>query len=157
MKPALDEILLARDVARAGGADFLVLLINPQSPDGSFAERQSAYNRVVSDFCSEHDIGVVDPLPVLVHAAQGRALFRTPDDYHWTREAHDLAAAELYRHLRSSPPGASHTGKSPVDPAITPDESGSTLMPAEPPSKAAGRSPAHDRVGAGERRAEPAR
>jgi lysophospholipase L1-like esterase len=104
--PALEEIGRAAAASRSGGARFVVLLINPQLEDGSFAPVQFAYNQIVGDFCRAHDIEVVDPLPVFLAQGAGRPLYRAADNYHWTREAHRVAAAAMYRHLEpGGPPG----------------------------------------------------
>jgi hypothetical protein len=102
MVPALEEIAKARDVARSGGAEFVVVLINPQRPDGSFADAQYAYNSAVVDFCRARGIAVVDPLPELVRAAHGKPIFRSTDDYHWTGAADHLAAGQVYIYLTQS-------------------------------------------------------
>lgn len=104
LEPALAEIGGAAAVARQGGARFVVLLINPQLEDGSFAPVQYAYNLVVGDFCRAAGIEVVDPLPVLVAQGAGRPRYRTVDNYHWTREADRVAAGELYRYLEAALP-----------------------------------------------------
>lgn len=102
LAPELAELERAWKIARAGGAEFVVLLINPQRPDGSFAEVQRVYNRVVSDFCRARGIAVVDPLPVLLRAAQGKPVFRSADDYHWTASADELAGGQLYLYLKNA-------------------------------------------------------
>ena len=100
LEPALQEILLASAIARSDGARFVVLLINPQASDGTFAPVQWAYNAVVTAFCRDRTIEVVDPLPALVADSGGRPVHRTFDDYHWTRNAHGVAARVLHEHLR---------------------------------------------------------
>ena len=104
LEPALQEILLASEIARSDGARFVVLLINPQASDGTFAPVQWAYNAVVTAFCRDRTIEVVDPLPALVADSGGRPVHRTFDDYHWTRNAHGVGARALSEHLRSFEP-----------------------------------------------------
>jgi lysophospholipase L1-like esterase len=106
--PALAEMGRAAAAARRGGARFVVLLINPQLEDGSFAPVQYAYNHAVGEFCRAEGIEVVDPLPVLVARGGGRPRYRAVDNYHWTPEAHRVAAELVYRYLEpgESPRGA---------------------------------------------------
>jgi lysophospholipase L1-like esterase len=99
LEPALAEIGRAAAAARQAGARFVVLLINPQLEDGSFAPVQYAYNHVVGDSCRAAGIEVVDPLPVLVAGGAGRPRYRAVDNYHWTREAHRVAAEAVFRYL----------------------------------------------------------
>ena len=102
LAPMLAEIGSAQRAAVAGGASFVVLLINPQSVDGNFATIQHIYNVVVTGFCRDAGIRVVDPLPALMEDAKQKPVFRTPDNYHWTREGHRVAARELERYLLGS-------------------------------------------------------
>jgi hypothetical protein len=101
LTPALAEIGRAAAVARQSGARFVVLLINPQLEDGSFAPVQYAYNHVVGGFCRTEGIEVVDPLPALVARGGGRPRYRAADNYHWTPAAHRVAAELVYRSLES--------------------------------------------------------
>jgi len=104
--PLLKEIDLARSFADSIGASIVVLLVNPQEEDGSFAERQYRYNRIVQAHCDTEGIAVVDPLPVLDRLAVGKPIFRTADDYHWSSAAHEVAAAMLYEYLNQPPSAA---------------------------------------------------
>jgi lysophospholipase L1-like esterase len=99
LQPALAEVERMAAVARAAGAQAVVLLINPQREDGSFAPVQSGYNAAVSEFCRAAGIAVVDPLPALVAQSAGRPLYRSPDNYHWTVAAHTVAARALADYL----------------------------------------------------------
>jgi lysophospholipase L1-like esterase len=105
--PMLTEIGRAARVTRQAGARFVVVLINPQAEDGSFAPVQYAYNQVVAGFCRDDSVEVVDPLPALLTHGNGRPVFRSSDNYHWTREAHGVAAEAVYRYLRLGSPGRS--------------------------------------------------
>jgi lysophospholipase L1-like esterase len=95
LKPMLSEIGAMNATARSRGSEMVVVLINPQERDGGFRAEQSAYNEIVSAYCRRNGILVVDPLPALAMTAQGRPVFRAPDDYHWTAPAHRIAAEQL--------------------------------------------------------------
>lgn len=97
--PMLAEIGEMSEVARSKRVELVVLLINPQEPDASFRAEQWTYNRVVSEYCRKKGIRVLDLLPILAEAANGLPAFRAFDDYHWTREAHHIAAGELFNYL----------------------------------------------------------
>jgi lysophospholipase L1-like esterase len=100
MQPVLEEISEASRVAHEGGMELVVLLINPQEPDGTFLPEEYQYDEVVQQFGLKEKIRVFDPLPVLVQAAHGQPIFRAVDDGHWTRPAHQLVAEALYGYLR---------------------------------------------------------
>jgi hypothetical protein len=102
LTPTVREIQRADSVARGGGMALVVLLVNTQEVDGSFNPDQYSYNQVLRDFCSDHGIRVVDPLPVLAGTAAGRPIYRSPDDGHWTRAAHRVVAEVLDRYLVGS-------------------------------------------------------
>jgi lysophospholipase L1-like esterase len=97
--PTMDEIGITDSLARQAGFTLVVLLRNSQRADGVFEPDQFIYNQVLRRFCEQRGIRVVDPLPQLVEAAAERPIFRTADDYHWTRAAHLLVAQELERYL----------------------------------------------------------
>lgn len=102
LEPALQEIVRTAEIARDNGARLVVLLINPQSSDGSFAPVQQAYNHIVAAFCRERNIEVVDPLPTLTAQGGNRPVYRSSDDYHWTSAAHGVAARALAGQLAGS-------------------------------------------------------
>lgn len=102
LRPVLDEVARATALTRAAGARLVVLLINPQSADGSFAPVQFAYNAEVIRFCRTEGIPVVDPLPALVAGSAGEPVYRSPDDYHWTARADRVAADAVLRHLAAA-------------------------------------------------------
>jgi hypothetical protein len=95
MKPTLDELAAAQDLAVHAKTPLIVLLANPQLPDGSFSPLESDYNRIVGEYCRGHGIRYIDLLPTLIRQAGGRPIFRTPHDEHWTPAAHALAAHAL--------------------------------------------------------------
>jgi lysophospholipase L1-like esterase len=97
--PMLSEIARMDDTARTHGIVLVVLLINPQERDGSFRPAHFAFNRIVEEFCRARRIHVVNPLPALVAVARGRPVYRTRLDYHWSPEAHRVAAEVLYEYL----------------------------------------------------------
>jgi len=99
LAPTLREIEQADSIGRSSGFSVVVLLVNSQQADGSFRPDQFTYNRVLRTFCESRGIRVVDPLPILVKRSAGMPVFRTPVDYHWSREAHRVVAEELDRYL----------------------------------------------------------
>ena len=99
LQPMLAEIEKMNEVARSREVELVVFLINPQEHDGSFQAEQWAYNQIVGEYCRKRSIRVVDPLPMLAGVANGRPILCSFDDYHWTREAHRLAAGALFDYL----------------------------------------------------------
>jgi len=99
LQPMLAEIERMSEVARSREVELVVFLINPQEHDGSFQAEQWAYNQIVGEYCRKRYIRVVDPLPMLAGVANGRPILCSFDDYHWTREAHRLAAGALFDYL----------------------------------------------------------
>jgi lysophospholipase L1-like esterase len=95
MQPALTELSAAHAFAAARHVPFIVLLANPQLPDGSYAPLESRYNEIVIERCRQEGIRYLDMLPALVRESGGRPLFRTVHDQHWTPAAHALAARAL--------------------------------------------------------------
>jgi hypothetical protein len=106
---------------------LVVLLVNRQAADGRFSDLEREYNRVVGAFCAERGIEVVDPLPRLITAANGRPMMRLEHDYHWSPEAHRIAAAAVADFLvarrllveDSDYDGARATGPGRAPPATT--------------------------------------
>lgn len=103
LEPALAEIAHTAAAVRASGAELVVVLVNPQSEDGSFAPVQYAYNAAVKAFCRAGAIPVVDPLPMLTARGHGRPIYRSPDNYHWTAAADRVAAEAVARYLAVAP------------------------------------------------------
>jgi len=99
LQPLLAEIGKMSEVARSKGVELVVLLINPQERDGSFQAEQWTYNQIVSEYCRKSGIRVMDPLRILAGVANGRPIFCSFDDYHWTREAHRIVAGALFDYL----------------------------------------------------------
>jgi lysophospholipase L1-like esterase len=98
-QPALEELQRMNELAERYGAALVVLMINRQEVDGTFDPLESTYNEIVTRFGRERGIRVVDPLPDLVANAQGRPVFRYPDNIHWTPRAHRLVANLLLEDL----------------------------------------------------------
>lgn len=103
MAPMLQELLTSQALADSVGIPMVVLLINPQSRDGSFSDLEHEYNTIVSGFAAAHGIRVVDPLPRLVSLAGGRSVFRLNKDLHWSAAAHAVAAEELAKAIDTHP------------------------------------------------------
>lgn len=58
-----------------------------------------AHNRLLRDFCAEHQISFLDVMPALErNAAAGRAVYFA-DDAHWNAAGHEVAAQELAKFL----------------------------------------------------------
>jgi lysophospholipase L1-like esterase len=96
MVPALDELSKAHEFARARRTPFLVLLLNPQLPDGRFSPLDTIYNGQAIARCRRDSIPYVDMLPILMRESGGRPIFRTVHDLHWSAAAHALAARALF-------------------------------------------------------------
>lgn len=92
MQPGLEEISAAHRFATQQRVPFLLLLANPQLPDGSYSPLESLYNAIVIERCRRDGIRYIDMLPALVRESRGRPMFRTVHDQHWTPAAHALAA-----------------------------------------------------------------
>lgn len=104
LRPLFDELLLLRSYLAERDIGLTVLSICGQGHDGSFI----AGNKVLADalrtFGEEHDITIVDPTATLEAAAAGEAIFRFPNDGHWTAAAHRIAAEELAEVLQGGAP-----------------------------------------------------
>ena len=94
-QPVLDEIAQLHDALAARGIPLVLLIVNAQNEDGSFSADDPRINALVTRFCTARDLPVADPLPRMVEEAQGKALYRTPSDQHWTPLAHRIAAQEV--------------------------------------------------------------
>ena len=92
MQSALDEVSSAQRFAVAKRVPFLLLLANPQLPDGSYSPLESIYNGLVIARCKRDGMRYIDMLPILAKESAGRPVFRTMHDQHWTPQAHALAA-----------------------------------------------------------------
>ena len=99
MQPALQELSAAHQFASVQHVPFLVLLANPQLPDGSYSPLETLYNGIVIERCRRDDIRFIDMLPTLVKESAGRPVFRTVHDQHWTPAAHALAARAVLEAL----------------------------------------------------------
>lgn len=95
----LSSLLAGLDAIRATLADrgipLAILIANNQEADGSFAERQREYNRVITRFCEDRRIPVFDPLPLLEQSASGRPVHRIGADHHWSAGAHEIVGTGL--------------------------------------------------------------
>jgi len=101
MQPALNEMKSMQIDAESSGAHFLVLLINVQTPGGSFRPQDSVYNATAMRACAAFGIACVDLLPALQLEAKGAPVLRTKSDQHWTPLAHRIAADSLMTRLRT--------------------------------------------------------
>ena len=99
----LEEIRRMNEHALAHGQRFVVMLIPYQQPDGSFSEAVRKQNALVADYCIAQRIPVFDPLALLEENSRDAVYRVTPDDYHWSPLAHDLAARGLARFLADLP------------------------------------------------------
>jgi hypothetical protein len=96
-RPVLRELALTHEFLRARGSVLIVLAINAQEPNGAFAEVESRYNAIMRVWCRENNVSFIDPLPVMKAMADKRLRFRHVSDPHWSREAHQVAAALLLK------------------------------------------------------------
>lgn len=110
---SLEQLLavLTRTVRdlEAARVPMAVLLITHQEADGSFAPEAKRVNARIGALCRDLGVLVVDPLPRLEAAADGRPVLRLPGDHHWSPLAHRLAAEAVAEVLAASglggPPG----------------------------------------------------
>lgn len=94
------QLLLAgvesiRDLLADHGIPLVVLIANNQEADGSFAEGKRQTNRIITAYCKERGIPVLDPMPALDRAASGRPIHRIGSDHHWSAGAHEIVSTEL--------------------------------------------------------------
>jgi hypothetical protein len=100
LTPLFDELRRMRQILSDHGIELIVLMVNHQEADGSFAEREALYNRIVSRFCDVNGIRSFDPLTKLAAAAKDDPVFRIGADHHWSTAAHELVGRELAEFLR---------------------------------------------------------
>lgn len=106
LRPLFDALLRCRAIARERDLPLIVLMINRQGPDGSFADEEWRYNRAVRRFAERHELRLVDPLPELSGSAGGEPVYRLGEDPHWSAAAHRVAGrlvADTIRSLLSRP------------------------------------------------------
>jgi hypothetical protein len=96
----LEEIDRLRMLTEKKHLGLVVLLINHQDVDGSFRSNSGLYNTVITEYCRKGGVRVVNLLPHLVQASDGRPVFRYKRDGHWTSAAHKIAASNLVTALR---------------------------------------------------------
>lgn len=113
-----DAILAVRDLARSGGAEFMLLIAHSARIPGQDPVVQKALGtdrldlekpvRILRDFCRENDITFIDTYPALTRheAATGDAYYWKYDT-HWNETGHEIVAGLLYDILRrrDSPDG----------------------------------------------------
>lgn len=102
LRPMFDEILSMREIARSRGADFALLITNPQDAYGDFPEDDRRYTQLILEFAGDNKIRCYSPLAEMEHEAKDQTIFRFGTDAHWNARAHELAAAGLYRFLRET-------------------------------------------------------
>lgn len=100
--PVLAEIDRLDARVREAGARLVVLPVNAQEIDGSFADHQARANAILREHCLARSVLFVDPLPDLIERAQGRPIHRFPNDGHWTAAAHAIAAERLDRAIQDA-------------------------------------------------------
>lgn len=100
IEPLLQEIALIDQFTRGKGVSGVVLLITPQLKNGLFEQGAEAFNGVIASFCTDRGIPVIDPLPEFQRLSDGTSKFRNGADYHWSPQAHKIAADMLARSLR---------------------------------------------------------
>lgn len=83
------------DLLADHGIPLVVLIADNQEADGSFAERKLHNNRIITAYCEERGIPVMDPMPALERAASGRPIHRIGSDHHWSAGAHEIVSKEL--------------------------------------------------------------
>lgn len=99
-EPALAEIRRTHAWLKERGIPLLLLAVNGQREDGDFPAIESEYNEILRKFAARGGIPFVDPLPRLRATAEGRPIFRYPQDIHWTAAAHSIAAEMVLAELR---------------------------------------------------------
>lgn len=94
--PSIDDLQRLSTVLSAAHVPLVVLLVVEQADGGRFAATADAFAAVLEGV-ARRDSGfkVVNPLPALRLAAQGKPIFRLPGDAHWNAAAHGIAALEL--------------------------------------------------------------
>lgn len=95
LQPLLDELARIHELCERRDVTLVVLLVNHQKIDGSFAAIEHEYNSIVVSFAADRGIAVFDPLPLFEASASGAAVFRLGNDHHWSARAHSLVAKGL--------------------------------------------------------------
>jgi len=113
LKPLLDELGSMDRMLVDRGVLLVVLLVNHQETDGTFAELEKEYNAVVRDYCLDRKIAFFDLLPVLELAASGMPSFRIGDDHHWSAGARTggHAARRISEETERARPGERRLGR----------------------------------------------
>ncbi len=101
LAPFLDELGQLTEVAERFDVPLMIVFINGQQEDGTFDPIETVYNRLVARFLDERQVPWVDPLPDLLHHAEGQPIFRFAHDLHWTSAAHALVGTLVARRVRS--------------------------------------------------------
>jgi lysophospholipase L1-like esterase len=109
LSKTFEELALLKLLSEAHNVPVIVLLINRQNTDGAFAANAEAYNAAIKEYCREKGIPIVDPLPELMKASEGRPVFRFKRDSHWTARAHRIAAERMLDLLIDTELLSSHT------------------------------------------------
>ena len=102
LEPVFDELSLLQGYLVPRDIGLTVLVISGQGPNGQFTDDTKAMARGVEEFCDLSGITAINPLPLLETEANGKPVFRFPNDGHWTPPAHELAAAILAERLAAS-------------------------------------------------------
>jgi len=99
VRPLLEELAEIDQLSKRSGTDLFVLLVNHQEADGSFSLLEQNYNTVVKAYCDSLQVSYFDPLPKMAAQANGRPIFRFPNDHHWSAAAHSFVAKEIVEML----------------------------------------------------------
>lgn len=98
LRPFNQELLRIAQLCEESNVEFVALMVNGQSRNGSFGKTELEYNRVIAEFADENDITLFDPLPAFRRSAKGADL-RIGEDGHWSRRAHRIAGRELAKFI----------------------------------------------------------
>lgn len=101
LAPLLKELEQIRQLCERANTPIVVMLVNHQSRNGSFGNREREYNAVVSSFCRQAGIQLFNPLPIFSRKARGKSAFRIGSNSHWSQQAHRVAGRELAGFLMS--------------------------------------------------------
>jgi hypothetical protein len=100
-QPVFDELAQLQSELAERRVPLVLVLVNQQEADGSFLPQEFHYNELVTHFCSEHHLPLVDPLPRFIAEAKGAPVIRIPSDNHWSPFAQRIAAQEVESMLES--------------------------------------------------------
>jgi len=100
LAPLLAELDLIQQLLRDRGIALLVVTVNQQETDGSFAAIEKKHNAVVKKFCLDRQIDIFDPLPALESSALGTSKYRIGKDHHWSKEAHALVGRRVGEYMQ---------------------------------------------------------